>query len=211
MRIVTATFSCLCAVLFTAALLAPQGWRAIVPLHSTRAEVERLLGPPADSSNEYTSIYKLEKEVVVIDYESDHSCKSPGGWQVPRGTVVSITVTPKTRLRFSDLQVDESKYKRTSGGHRSEDIIYTENERGESITVYRDMVTSITYRPAASDSHLRCPDARTASENGQGRNICEAPHAQCSAASKITLEVAQNVQPYSFMDCRAASVAALQA
>lgn len=171
MKVVPAVISYLCITLSTVALVEGKGWRGILPLHSTRTNVERLLGPPADTSNKYMSVYHLEKEVVIFNYEGDHSCKTPGGWQVPRGTVVSILVSPKTKLRFSDLRVDESRYKKTGGGHRSEDVIYTDNERGESITVYQDEVTSINYFPAASDSHLRCPDARSTSNDGRGSSV----------------------------------------
>lgn len=168
MNIVLVIISYLCITLPAVALAEGKGWRGILPLHSTRADVERLLGPPAELSNEYTSVYHLENEVVMFNYEGDRSCKSPGGWQVPRGTVVSIIVTPKTKLRFSDLQVDESRYKKTSGGHRSEDIIYTDNERGENITVYQGDVTNISYSPTVGDSHLHCQDTRAASDNGHG-------------------------------------------
>lgn len=171
MKIVPAIITCLCLTLSTAALAEGKGWRGILPLHSTRADVERLLGPPADTSNEYTSVYRLEKETVIFNYEGDRPCETPGGWQVPRGTVVSIMVSPKTKLRLSDLQVDESRYKETSGGHRSEDIIYTDNEKGESITVYQGEVTSISYFPASGDSHLRCPDARGTSSSGRGSTV----------------------------------------
>lgn len=138
-----------------------------MPLHSTRADVERLLGPARESSNEHTAIYHLEKEVVVIDYESDRACDSPGGWRVPAGTVLSIIVTTRPTLRFSDLRVDESRYKKSSGGHRPEDIVYTDDERGESITVYRGEVTCIKYFPAAGDNHLRCPSPRAAPDGGR--------------------------------------------
>jgi hypothetical protein len=171
MKIVQVIIFYLCFTLFMAALVEAKGWRDIMPARSTRADVERLLGPPADSSNEYISVYHLENEVVIFHYEGNRPCKSPGGWQVPRGTVVSITVTPKTKLRLSDLQVDESRYKKTNGGHRSEDVIYTDNERGESITVYQGDVTRINYFPAASDNYLRCPDASNASNDGRDNTI----------------------------------------
>lgn len=160
---VTLTYSCLCAALLTTTLTAFQGWRGIVPLRSTRADVEKLLGPPADSGNKFTSVYQLENETVVIDYEDDEPCTAPGGWRVPRGTVTSVTITPKTRLRFSDLKIDEGKYNKTDGGHRPEDTIYTNDESGERITVYRGDVTLIAYGPTAGDSRRRCSASRAGS------------------------------------------------
>lgn len=171
LKATVAILPCLFISLFIITFAQTKGWRGIVPLHSTRADVERLLGPPVDSSNEYTSVYHLVNEAVIFNYEGDRPCETPGGWQVPPATVVNILVTPKTKLRFSDLQVDEKRYKKTSGGHRPEDIIYTDSEAGESITVYQGEVISINYFPAASNNHLRCPEARNALNNGRGSTV----------------------------------------
>jgi hypothetical protein len=171
MKIVPTTIACLCLTLSAPALAEGKGWRGIRPSRSTRADVERLLGPPVDAGNEYASVYRLEKETVIFNYEGGRPCEAPGGWQVPRGTVVGIMVTPKTKLPLSDLQVDEGRYKKTSGGHRSEDIVYTNNEEGESVTVYQGEVTSISYFPASGDNHLRRPDARDTSNGGRGRAV----------------------------------------
>jgi len=35
----------------------PQNWRGIVPLHSTRADIERLLGPPPPPPKDGTIVY----------------------------------------------------------------------------------------------------------------------------------------------------------
>lgn len=164
MIVVTAFSACLCITLFSAPPKT-RGWRGIVPPRSTRADVERLLGPPADSSNKFMSAYRLKDEDVLFQYESDRQCEPAGGWRVPSGTVVSITVTPKTRLPFTNLPFDTSSYKKTSGGHRAEDIVYTNEEEGVSITVFQGDVTTISYFPGAADSKLRCHDAPGGSGN----------------------------------------------
>lgn len=135
-----------------------KGWRGIVPLHSTRADVERLLGPPADQS-EMASTYKLKDEVVFIIYASGPPCglDRTSGWRVPRGTVVSITVSPKERLLLSSLSINESKYGKKSDLHRRDVITYSNKEEGESIDVFLGEVMSIHYLPAAKDKHLSCP------------------------------------------------------
>src|ERR1044072_2921350 len=49
-----------------------KGWRRIVPLHSTRADVERLLGTPDRKSNIKPVVrYDLEEETVVIIYSKE--------------------------------------------------------------------------------------------------------------------------------------------
>ena len=35
-----------------------KGWRGIIPLHSTRADVERLLGQPTEETSKYSVVYR---------------------------------------------------------------------------------------------------------------------------------------------------------
>ena len=60
----------ICIILIIATCAFGKGWRGIVPLHSNRSDVERLLGPSAEPSN----IYKLKDMVVVVDY-TDGPCE----------------------------------------------------------------------------------------------------------------------------------------
>jgi hypothetical protein len=154
---------CICAlILFACEQVEAKDWRGIVPLLSTRADVERILGTPTNQSNEQSSVYKLEKETVLIFYASGPPCRDDmlSGWQVPRGTVVSITVSPTTKVHLSDLQVDLSKYKKRTDFHRRDNINYVNEEEGESFNVFLDEVTYFTFFPAAKDKHLSCPPSR---------------------------------------------------
>lgn len=149
----------LCFVLAAAGLSHGKEWRGIVPLHSTRADVEQLLGLPAEPDKGLMSVYKLEREVVIVEYAAGPPCGSDGFhiWQVPRGTVLSIRVASKAQLLFSDLHLDESKYKVTDGGHVPGYSYYTNEIEGIQYEVTQGLVMSTTYFPAAKDSHLRCP------------------------------------------------------
>src|SRR5882724_13565967 len=82
-----------------------KGWRDIQPLHSTRADVERLLGPPTDKRDCIYNIctYYLHDVNVQFNY-SPGDCKSGrGAWDVPPDTVVNITVHSGPGLRWSSL------------------------------------------------------------------------------------------------------------
>jgi hypothetical protein len=162
--------------LFSTLLAVPgaeaKGWRGIVPLHSTRADVERSLGPPTEQRTEYSVLYRTENETLIISYARGLPCgvgEKYSQWRVPRGTVESIFITPNMGSPLSKLKIDESKYKKNSGGDRPEDIYYTNDEEGESLRVFMNEVMDITYSPAASDAHLRCAVADS-SHNG-----CEGP------------------------------------
>jgi hypothetical protein len=77
--------------------LPSEGWRGIVPLRSTRADVERELGEPID---DLKSLYDTGKERVSVFYQQVR-CPTGGqegpqrGWDVPVGTVLRISVSPK--------------------------------------------------------------------------------------------------------------------
>ena len=152
-----------CFVIVAAGISHGKEWRGIVPLHSTRTDVERLLGPPADQNNDLMSIYKLEKEVVVVEYAAGPPCGAdgPSAWRVPRGTVLGITVHPKTELYFSDLHIDVSRYKITDGGDVPNYVYYTDEREGNQYEVTQGLVMSITYFHTAKDGDLRCPASRS--------------------------------------------------
>ena len=160
-------------------------WRGMVPLHSTRADVERLLGPPFDESS-YISKYKMRDDVVIVFYAEGPPCEYDtirSGWMVPRDTVVEITINSPNWFPFSTLKIDRSKYKETRDGDVPDVSNYKDEEEGITYVVQTvvppgmvdgksvppprpGMVTSITYGPAAKDKHLRCPEASPAPNNG---------------------------------------------
>src|SRR5437868_9386966 len=70
------------------------GWRGIVPLHSTRADVERILGR---TPNERTRTYYLKDCDVYVVYSREDDCKRfPNGWNVPPNTVIRFDVILKS-------------------------------------------------------------------------------------------------------------------
>lgn len=137
-------------------------WRGITPLHSTRTDVERVLGASVDPSG-FT--YETDNEKVSIWY-SDGPCKKGVSelWNVPKDTVLSITTYPKRKMSISDLNLDPAKYRRIRDPHLDEIVEYVNDDDGVQIEASAmmgriEMVTSITYRPSAKDRHLRCPGA----------------------------------------------------
>lgn len=129
-----------------------KGWRGIVPLHSARADVERLLGSSNDPCRCH---YKTENEFVEVNYASAPCRGSLPGWNVPADTVLSFTITPKTEQRLTDLHLDESKYVKNY-----DDVMttyYTDRDKGIEYTVSETgSIESISYIPSTSDNRLRC-------------------------------------------------------
>ena len=148
---------CVSVIFCSAATAKPQGWREIRPLHATREDVERLIGPPMQPNG---ATYDLKGERVNIGYSEVRCAKGwPYGWNVPARTVTSVTIYPQPRPKLSDLPIDISKS--TKYVDPTGVIHYNNDEEGLSVAVdpseYEVMV--LEYYPAASDAHLRCPEA----------------------------------------------------
>jgi hypothetical protein len=133
-------------------------WHGIVPLHSTRADVERALGPPTvDSKAADAADYRTENERIFVLY-STGSCdlKPSNGWNVPRGTVIQMSVYPNRKPELSDLNLDPSRFKENRDPEVLDYTYYTDDEDGISITVVAGSVVSTSYWPTSKQNYLRC-------------------------------------------------------
>ena len=151
MRRITIVIGCMWLMLVTASTSSAQGWRGIIPLRSTRQDVERLLGPPTDY------YYYLKNETVSIDFASG-VCKGdgPDSYKVPAGTVTRIMVIPKSELSLKAMRVDVTRYKKQADEDIKPHVFYYNEEAGEAIEVFDGKVQSITYVPKASEASLKC-------------------------------------------------------
>jgi hypothetical protein len=148
----------LCCCTFTAARA--QGWKGIVPLHSTRADVERLLGP---GRGECKCHYELYGDGIRVEYAKAPCAGYPSGWNVPADTVLTVEIDPGLQLQFSQLSLDESKYEKdyddtlqTYYSSREEGIQYVVASL-DAVTGVENLIRSIRYVPSSKDAHLRCP------------------------------------------------------
>jgi hypothetical protein len=132
-------------------------WRGIVPMHSTRADVERVLyKPPPKKNYRDAVVYELENEDVLVRYSSD-KCKED--WNVPPDTVIYIHVSPKQKLKFSDLKLDVSKYQKRPDPELPEHSYYGNEEEGFVVSVTGEgLVDTFIYSWTTKDIHLRCPE-----------------------------------------------------
>lgn len=129
-----------------------RGWKGIVPLHSTRAEVEAQLGK---SSEACQCSYKNPNEAVVIDYAKGPCKGPPHGWNVPAEKVLQITLFPKSKLSLAQLGLDEKEYPKTQGVGETA-VYYTNVQEGIKYSVHDGEVHSISYIPSSRDTSLRC-------------------------------------------------------
>jgi len=133
-----------------------KAWRGIVPLKSTRADVERLLGRPTGS----LPTYYLSDSTVDFKYSSckcGEKCENDD-WKVPPDTVIVIRVGLRGVVKIADLHIDLSKFKKEAGGDPDVpgNFFYENEEEGLAIDTGGGYVRALIYGPRAKDDYLRC-------------------------------------------------------
>jgi hypothetical protein len=157
--------SCL-ALCRPGATAAAKDWRGITPLRSTRADVERLLGVgPREALVKYDirggRVY-VAYEMFGCDYTTPEGWpEPPRGWDVPKDTVVYVSVELEEPVPLDSIGTDLSDFKREEGdSHR---IKYNNYKDGFTIEAVKrtgegvERVVSYVYGPTAEDERFRCP------------------------------------------------------
>src|SRR5690348_7087329 len=120
----------LTVILCVAASSKAQGWRGIRPLHSTRTDVEKLLGSPKQSPG-VASTFEAKDGRVRVFYSSGFCKKGVANdWNVSSNTVVSLTFEPNYNLWIADLKLDMTKYERVPDPHIQSGVYYFSQEEG---------------------------------------------------------------------------------
>lgn len=142
-----------------------QGWRGIVPLHSSCQDAQRALGITECEDKSY----ELEDATVSMTF-SDGTCSA--GWKVMAGTVLSLDVRPKPALRLADLRIDERKYRKVADQHDPNIVYYKNDHEGLTIVVQSNgMVAFLSYGPSLKDEYLSCPREPLEQEQSGGDPI----------------------------------------
>jgi len=132
-----------------------QDWRKIVPLKSTRTEVEALLGA---AQGAYSAIYQLREGSLFIEYSSGPCRPERKGWNVRENVVVSLSFSPRHKKRVGDLRIDPKKFRKTVDQHVIGIIYYINKEDGITYEVQDGKVESIEYGPPKKYDNLYCGD-----------------------------------------------------
>ncbi len=141
-------------------LLPPNSWRGLIPLRSSRSDVEELLGK-SRASHGFTYVYEMEKETVDVLYSAG-PCKVSGveRWNVAADIVVRMDVRPRVKIPIQALHLDKTRYPRLEEAHPENWARYMNDEDGvmvETISNGKDEeVYTITYWPRSADKVFRC-------------------------------------------------------
>ena len=187
MQILTLSFASIVTLLLMTSVTQAKAWRGVIPLHSTRADVERLLGRP--QSNYWQ--YNFEEERAHITY-SDSPCEEglPGGWAVPKGMVVEIYTVPNKDLKLSEVLIPGKDYRQIRAAH-TQHVYYVDAEEGVSYTAYVGMVQSISYLPSAKEKPLSCGEYKYASPVAEGAKLASIEHYPLDTYGDIPFEDAK--------------------
>jgi hypothetical protein len=142
---------CCSLTLGLATVCSAKEWRGIVPLKSTRADVERLLGVPKQRS-EFGYLYRFHEELAVVWFQSAPCGQCGLGWHVPVGTVTTIGVIPLSAHVPKPSDIEGFKSKDTNGGF----VYYTNEVDGLTVETHMGKVTSLQYGPAKSLENFQC-------------------------------------------------------
>jgi|SRR5215813_7273775 len=134
MKLMSLTICCLFLALCSESDCLAKEWRGITPLRSTRADVEKALNIKSEGKS--FDFFNLDEEWGMVFYsEGPYSGKSEK-WNVPTGTVLEIVVAPKITRYPSDLNVEMSRFNKSS--KMSVDYVvttYTDEDDGFVIEV----------------------------------------------------------------------------
>ncbi len=126
------------------------GWRGLVPLHSTRTDVEKILGVPEQSGS--TAIYRTNQGVIEVNY-AVAPCKGKTlGWNVPADTVLEIHFAPKDR---EPLKIDKTRFL-LAVGHVARPTYINLRDGLKYEFLPDETLYSISYIPDKRNQRLRC-------------------------------------------------------
>lgn len=140
-----------------------QDWKKIVPLKTTRAEIEAVFG---HNTGNYSVLYQLKDGRLSIVYSSGHCTpERRGRWDVPENTVISFTFSLRRPKRLSELKLDRRKFRRVDDDHLTGVVYYVSDEDGITYTIQEGRVDSIEYGPGKEYEHLYCKDSPNLNQN----------------------------------------------
>jgi hypothetical protein len=171
MSVMTHTLTVLLMITFVA-MPVQRSYRGVIPLESTRKDVEKLLGKPNDP---YRGIYNFRDETVTFVY-SKNGCtpatKVEGwpiapieGWNVPADTVLFVNVNLRKQIPLHSLGIDMKNFKKVRGDSDvPSHFKYVDEDAGFTIDLNGDggseTVRGYIYSPAAKYNQLRCPEIK---------------------------------------------------
>ena len=138
-------------------------WPKIVPLQTTRADVEKMLGKPVKGTG-YVWSYDSNDDRITIWYGGvKPAANSPCKWELSKDTVLSFVYAPKRKLPLDELKVDLTKFQRQKAYEMENDFYYYNALEGLTLTTRvvdgKEMFLSIERDPDQAQRQKYCTPA----------------------------------------------------
>jgi hypothetical protein len=138
----------------------PLSWKGIIPLETTRQEVEAILGD-AIWVGVAKRTYKDSSTRITVWYSTGPCDPVVGRWKVAAGVVVAVDVVFTTPMLLDDLRFDRTKYTRNQWTHPAHWASYYRDDEGIQITTSEvspkaEFIESIRYGPKTNDDSFKC-------------------------------------------------------
>jgi hypothetical protein len=153
-------------------------WRGLVPLASNRKDVEALFGA-SKRGWRTAATYETGHESILAKYSNGNCAASTSEWNVPKDTLIELTVNPNPSFLSHELHLDPRRYERheifpyPEINNPPQVWNYVDNLNGITIRTQsapggegEEVVVSITYQPTRIDDKLRCNNSNK-SVNGK--------------------------------------------
>ena len=166
----------LCLVACGAFPCSAKEWRGIVPLHTTRSEVIKLLGQPTHLLWDYRDYFIRGDEIIRFEW-IDPTCArkcpvEPDSEVRPDDLVLSISVTLKKPIPIDELHLSSDKfYLMNCLGNTG--CTHWDLDGGFSFRTTKNGVTGHAYGPATNEfkawleAHKACQASRERVEVGE--------------------------------------------
>jgi hypothetical protein len=103
--------------------------------------------------------YIEEEQNITIMYSSI-SCKDGGRFNVPKNTVLYITLYPKKHYKLSEIGYDTSKFEIKEDEELPDIFYYRDSEEGFGLAVSMGIVLSFHYEASLTkERNLMCPNS----------------------------------------------------
>lgn len=160
LRIGTILGVLVCTLALAAGNATAKEWKGIVPLQSTRADVERLLGKPDIEDWGYI----FEGARAHITYSERKGCEEGllRGWNVAPDTVLEIYVHTDAEITLGDVLTSGRTFEEIRAV-RTQHVDYVDNQEGVRYKTLGGFVESTFYFGSeADDKKSRCGEPRYA-------------------------------------------------
>lgn len=134
----------------------------IVPLMTDRDDILEMLGQPIESPRSPAVwIYDFSDSRMMIIFEIGNcvwqeESQTWSGWNVPEGTVVSVSLWFEKPISPSKLGIDLKKLHKTKIGGDRESYEYSDVINGRSYNVNSGKILDIEKSPRSDQKDLKC-------------------------------------------------------